>query len=320
VRRRAAVLGAVGGPAAAAALLAGGLGVAHGDEGVVITQPPVLTGTAQLGERLTATGAAWFPAGAKPEWQWLRCANESPRSCRPIPGAGDVVYGVAAGDRGARLRVLLTVSAGRKQRAEALTPASEPVAAAPAPQPPAPPPAPQPPAPQPPRPPAPTPAPAPAPAPAATPTPQPPVATPAPTPDPGFETTTPVPAPAGGVRGARARRAPMLRPFPMVRLQGVLTASGARITQLVVTAPRRARIRVTCAGRGCPRSPWSGRGRRVEVKPLQRALPGGTRVVVSVTRRGYVGKRTEFVIRRGRAPLRRDRCVSANGRRVVACR
>jgi hypothetical protein len=53
------------------------------------------------------------------------------------------------------------------------------------------------------------------------------------------------------------------------------------------------------------------------VTRMQGALPRGTRLLVLVTRRGYIGKRTDILIRRGRAPFRRDRCVA--GRRIVAC-
>ena len=46
----------------------------------------------------------------------------------------------------------------------------------------------------------------------------------------------------------------------------------------------------------------------------ERGLRAGVKITVSVTRRGYVGKRTTFVIRRGAPPLRSDRCLSSKGR------
>jgi hypothetical protein len=113
---------------AAMALLAGGIGVAQGDDTIVITQGPVLQGTAQVGESLAATGAAWFPGGAKPHWQWLRC---DARSCQPIDGATDTAYVARGADRGDRLRATLIVTSGRKDPATAVTGVSEVVAAKP---------------------------------------------------------------------------------------------------------------------------------------------------------------------------------------------
>ena len=46
---------------------------------------------------------------------------------------------------------------------------------------------------------------------------------------------------------------------------------------------------------------------------FERSLRAGVKITVSVTRRGYVGKRTTFVIRRGLPPLRSDRCLSSKG-------
>jgi hypothetical protein len=41
------------------------------------------------------------------------------------------------------------------------------------------------------------------------------------------------------------------------------------------------------------------------------------RLTVTVSRKGYVGKRTVFYIRRGAPPLRSDACLSAAGRRIT---
>ena len=59
-------------------------------------------------------------------------------------------------------------------------------------------------------------------------------------------------------RGARGDAAPppsMLRPFPVVRIKGVLTAQGARVTLLSVRAPRRSSVTVTCRREGLSRPP-----------------------------------------------------------------
>jgi hypothetical protein len=153
-----------------------------------------------------------------------------------------------------------------------------------------------------------------APTPVPTPTP-----TPAPTatPDPAFDTAVGTPVPTSGAvlrETARSRR--VIRPFPVVRMKGRLTSRGANVQVLSVRAPRAAKISVRCTGRSCPASRWSRSSRKSRLTRMarfERSLRAGVRITVSVTRRGYVGKRTTFVIRRGAAPSRSDRCLSSKG-------
>jgi len=79
---------------------------------------------------------------------------------------------------------------------------------------------------------------------------------------------------------------------------------------------------IRCRGRGCPyrqRGPFlvrtsgarrAGSTRYVVIRDfLGRVLRPGVRLEILVTRRLQIGKYTRFTIRRGRAPLRSDRCV-----------
>src|SRR4051794_3647414 len=74
-----------------------------------ITSPPVIRGTAQVGQTLTVS-ATWT---GKPEptatWQWLRCSRAGD-NCAPIVGAKSDRYSAVAADAGAVLRVDLTVT------------------------------------------------------------------------------------------------------------------------------------------------------------------------------------------------------------------
>jgi hypothetical protein len=110
-----------------------------------------------------------------------------------------------------------------------------------------------------------------------------------------------------------------LSPFPVVRIKGWLTASGARVTMLTVRAPRGSRISVRCTGRGCPRKRYARTTALVHLKPYQRLLRGNLRLEISVTRRGFVGKRTIIVLRKGKAPTRRDLCLYPGVRAAKAC-
>ena len=52
-----------------------------------------------------------------------------------------------------------------------------------------------------------------------------------------------------------ASRRKAIRPFPVVRMRGRLTASGARVSLLSVRAPRPAKVTVRCKG-SCPTDRW----------------------------------------------------------------
>jgi hypothetical protein len=59
--------------------------------------------------------------------------------------------------------------------------------------------------------------------------------------------------------------------------------------------------------------------RLVHLKPYQRLLRGNLRLQISVTRRGFVGKRTIIILRKGKAPTRRDLCLYPGVRRAKSC-
>jgi hypothetical protein len=264
-----------------------------------IVQSPLVAGTPQVGATVEAQGARW-DGRPEPEvsWQWVRCdgLEQNDRSCRAIAGATKTTYTVAATDVGKRLRILLVVR-NRDGWAWSLSRATDPVREAPAPEPepspaPEPPPSPEPPAP-------------PAPSPSGTPA------------APGGPVS---PGPAGGVRDEQvAKPVRMMKPAPVVRIRGRLTRSGARITLLTVRAPRGARITLRCAGRGCPARRWARTASLTRIARFQAVLPAGTRLLISVTKAGRIGKHTTIVIRRGKAPQRVDRCLMPGARKPVRC-
>lgn len=115
---------------------------------------------------------------------------------------------------------------------------------------------------------------------------------------------------------------PPLNPFPVVRIVGQLTNRGARIRFLSVKAPVCAHVTTICHGRACPFKRntrvvgWNG----ARVRPLSgRTLRAGVRLEVLVTKRDRVGKYTRFTIRRGKPPLRVDRCVQFGATAPSAC-
>jgi hypothetical protein len=253
---------------------------------VDVYQPPYITGTPAVGQTLQANGGAWRgPQGTQTTWQWWRCPRtDSLRGCQRV-SSGDSSYTVTTADEGRYIFLVLWAQYGRDSDYGVSDPVQVPVPAAPTP----------------------------APTPTATPTPVPTfVATPQPTPVPNL----------GPVLNASKKNRKVLRPFPVVRMAGRLTAHGARVTLFSVRAPRHVRITVTCQGKGCPKARWrhpNVRRRVTRVGSFERTLPAGMRLTVVVSKRGYIGKRTVFVIRRGKPPLRVDGCVYPRGKRVRAC-
>ncbi len=108
-------------------------------------------------------------------------------------------------------------------------------------------------------------------------------------------------------------------PFPVVRIKGELTAAGARVTLLSVQAPRDVRIDVDCIGKDCPAKHFRSPAGKHRLSKFERSWRAGTRLSVRVTKPGYIGKFTEFVIRRQAEPKRSDRCLTPGATRPVPC-
>ena len=269
----------------------------------------------RVGTRLTASGGSWSgPSGTTARWEWFACPPNARSWTDCFTRAlYQSSYTIQSGDVGRYIALNLYAYRGQPQnpgtsgRAERFTVTSTTVAPA-----------------------ATAPTPTPTPRPTATPTPVPtveptptPTPTPAPTPDPSFEVpATPVPT-SGEVLQETSRHRRVIRPFPVVRMRGTLTGNGAKISLFTVRAPRTAKITVRCRGKSCPSSRWSRthtqrKSKLTRMGRFERGLRAGVVITVSVTRGGYVGKRTTFVIRRGAAPRRLDRCLSAKGR-ITKC-
>jgi hypothetical protein len=258
---------------------------------------PTISGTPVVGNQLTASGGQWAspnPRNTRATWQWWRCDNPIAVACDLIPrGPRDrQTYRLGPADLGkwivAARHVAYPANADCIPDSECLVLPSGPVG--------------------------------PVTATAATPTPT-PTATPAPPePTPVPFVATPAPTPAPVIKKTPNR---LMRPAPLVRMRGVLSSTGALITSLTVRAPKAAKLTVTCRGSSsCPRTRWSPKTRKrttTRMSAFERNLRSGTVLTVTLTRSGYVGKRTVFKIRRGKAPLRSDACLSPVTGKVQKC-
>jgi hypothetical protein len=143
-------------------------------------------------------------------------------------------------------------------------------------------------------------------------------APPPPTPDPA--PVAPPPPATTAASSAAAPKAPsFLRPFPVIRIRGFFARNGARITLLSVRGPRKAKVNVRCSGHGCPVRRLSLATADTRVHRFERFLRAGIQLQIRVTRPGRIGTYTSFLIRSRKAPLRRDRCLSATRGMPIKC-
>ncbi len=108
IRKRRTLFGALIGTGTTLALVIGfgvlvGAGAAAGsDKPVNIGAPSILSGTAQVGEKLTASDGGW-KAATSFDYFWTRC-SKSGNSCSNISGATSKTYTVTSDDVGHTLR------------------------------------------------------------------------------------------------------------------------------------------------------------------------------------------------------------------------
>ncbi len=73
------------------------------------TSVPVLSGSAQVGSTLTATGGTWTGSPTSYSIAWLRC-NAVGGSCTTISGQSDLTYLLTSADQGTTIRAAVTAS------------------------------------------------------------------------------------------------------------------------------------------------------------------------------------------------------------------
>ncbi|HTA34480.1 MAG TPA: Ig-like domain-containing protein [Solirubrobacteraceae bacterium] len=122
---------------------------------------------------------------------------------------------------------------------------------------------------------------------------------------------------------------PLMQPFPVVRMAGSFTASGARISLLAALAPVGANVRITCHGKGCPTKSQGfvaaagakSKSGTVQItfKRFERFLRSGVMMEIWISKHGQIGKFTRFVIRRDKSPTRVDECLNPAGTVPIVC-
>jgi hypothetical protein len=123
------------------------------------------------------------------------------------------------------------------------------------------------------------------------------------------------------------RAAPLMQPFPVVRIAGSYDASGVKLRLLrVQQMPAGALVTVHCKGHGCPLKSVSRLAVAtkqgvavIEFKRFERSLPAGVSLEVLVSKPGEIGEYTRLRVRRAKLPERVDTCLDPAGVKPLAC-
>ena len=109
----------------------------------------------------------------------------------------------------------------------------------------------------------------------------------------------------------------------VVRIKGSVLGGHTKVKRLLVRAPQGANVLVRCRGKSCPKKASQASrlsmGRQLRFKQLERRMRPGTRIIVRVTKPGFVGRATTFSMRKGAAPKRADLCLPPGAKTPTSC-
>lgn len=111
----------------------------------------------------------------------------------------------------------------------------------------------------------------------------------------------------------------LLSPFPLVHTAGYFSRSRTTFTRFTVKAPRGTKVASACKKARCRFSKKLRTAKTVHLRKLERTFKAGTRIRLRLTKGETIGKYVEIRIRRGKRPLRADRCVEPGRARPVSC-
>ena len=125
----------------------------------------------------------------------------------------------------------------------------------------------------------------------------------------------------------RTRPIPPPPPTPLlsgvvIELQGQLRGKFTRVRRLLVRAPAGSKITVRCLGKRCPKlqtKQSKGTKKKLRFKKLERRFRPKTKLIVSVTKDGFIGRQARWTMRRRKAPLRQDLCLNPGAKKATPC-
>jgi PKD repeat protein len=108
----------------------------------------------------------------------------------------------------------------------------------------------------------------------------------------------------------------------LVELRAAVYPRYTKVRGLLVRAPKGSKITVRCKGKGCPKliTKTAKGSKKLRFKKLQRKFKPGRKLIVTVTKNGFIGRQTRWTIRRRKAPLRQDLCMTPGAKKASSCR
>ena len=252
-----------------------------------VTQRPTISGPSgalKSGDTLTANGGAWTPSTATAAFTWLRC-DANGANCQGITGACGRGYKIRSADENHRLRVRLTAT---ESNGQADSKDSDPTAEI--------------------------------------------------VPDqyrpnvgdsdtcvqvtptgPGKGTFNSGTQTGGGSTPAPATTLSFIKPFPVIRISGRFKGTRTTLTRVTVRTPKGTRVRIRCSGKGCPFKRKAVAAKLINVRALRRSYHPKATIEIRVTQAKKIGKYTKLRTRRGKAPVRSDRCLMPGKTKPSRC-
>jgi hypothetical protein len=113
----------------------------------------------------------------------------------------------------------------------------------------------------------------------------------------------------------------LMSPFPKVRTAGEYSRRRTRLTRVKVTGPVGATVEGRCSKqiKKCRTNKVIPPKKTVRLKKLQRSFRPKTVIRIRVRSADAIGKYVEIRIRRGKPPIRFDRCIRPGTRKPSPC-
>jgi hypothetical protein len=110
-----------------------------------------------------------------------------------------------------------------------------------------------------------------------------------------------------------------MKPFPTVRTAGSYMRRKTVFTRVTVRAPKGAKVDARCSSKRCKRMRRTMGSRALRLRTLQRGFKPRTKLTIRITAPSVIGKYVEIQTRRGKPPIRRDRCLKPGSSIPAAC-
>jgi YD repeat-containing protein len=122
----------------------------------------------------------------------------------------------------------------------------------------------------------------------------------------------------------QSRPVPPLQVLAGVEVEArfLLFARDTKVKFLRVRAPAGSKVSVRCRGKkNCPKrlTKMSKGPKKLQFKQLQRMFRPRTKLIITVTKGGFIGKKTTYTMRRRKPPMKRTLCLPPGAKKANSC-